>query len=414
MRPLEGLHVLDFCWVAAGPMTTSYLVEYGATVVRIESKRRPEVLRNAPPFGSKGTSPNRSGYHANYNAGKYGFGLNMGHPKAIDFIKTHFVPWADLVTENFTPGTLEKWGLGYDDLRQIKPDIVLFSTSMLGRGGPYSRQPGFGAVLSSLSGMTGVTGWPDRAPTNPYGAYTDFVVPRFSIPTILAALDHRRRTGQGQHLDMSQLEAALHFMAPVMLDYTLNGHEPQRAGNRHPAAAPHSVYPCQGEERWCTIACLTDAHWQALRQAMGQPAWAQDPRYDTLRGRKAHEDAIDAHLSAWTQGWEATALMQHLQQAGVPGGIVNSNRGIFEDAQLLHRGHFVWLEHPEVGRHPVQRSEFHLSQAPPEHHWAAPRIGQHTEQVCREIFGMADADIAALIDEGVLEDSTPLAEGDPA
>ena len=411
MRPLEGLNVLDFCWVAAGPMTTSYLVEYGATVVRIESKLRPEVLRNAPPYGSPGTGPNRSGYHANYNAGKYGFGLNMAHPKAMDLIRERFVPWADLITENFTPGTMEKWGLGYEALSAIKSDIVLFSTSMLGRGGPYSRQPGFGAVLSSLSGMTALTGWPDRAPTNPYGAYTDFIVPRFAIPTILAALDYRRRTGRGQHLDMSQLEAALHFIAPVMLDYTLNGHEAQRVGNRHPAAAPHGVYPCQGDDRWCTIACLSDAHWQALCQALGQPAWMQDTRWSTLRGRKAHEVELDAQLSAWTHTQEAEAVMQRLQQAGVPAGIVHTNQGMLEDPQLCHRGHVVYLDHPGVGRHPVQRSEFRLSRAVPEHRWAAPLIGQHTVQVCQDILGMAEAEITALMAEGVLEDSTPL-EGD--
>lgn len=410
MRPLEGLKVLDFCWVAVGPMTTSYLVEYGATVVRIESKLRPEVLRNAPPFGSPGNSPNRSGYYANYNAGKYGFGLNMAHPKALDIIQ-RFVAWADLVTENFTPGTLEKWGLGYEGLRAIKPDIILFSTSMLGRGGPYSRQPGFGPVLSSLSGMTALTGWPDRAPTNPYGAYTDFVVPRFAIPTIMAALDYRRRTGRGQHLDISQLEASLHFMAPAMLDYTLNGREPERMGNRHVAAAPHGAYPCQGDDRWCTIACLTDAHWQALRQVMGNPTWAQAERFATLQGRKAHEDALEMQLSAWTQTWDAEALMQTLQQAGVPAGVVNTNQGVLEDAQLQYRGHFIYLQHPEVGRHPVQRSEFRLSQAAAEHRWAAPVIGQHTVEVCHNILGMTEADIATLLAEGVLEDSTPLAGG---
>ena len=412
MRPLEGLKVLDFCWVAAGPMTTGYLVEYGATVVRIESHAHPDTLHNSPPFGSEGRGPNRSGYYANYNASKYAFGLNMAHPKAINIVK-RFVAWADLVTENFTPGTMEKWGLGYDELRTLKPEVILFSTSMLGRGGPYSRQPGFGPVLSSLSGMTGLTGWPDRAPTNPYGAYTDFVVPRLALPTIIAALDYRRRTGRGQHLDMAQLEAALHFMAPPMLQYALNGHEPERAGNRHPAAAPHGAYPCQGEDRWCTIACMTDAHWQALCQAMECPAWTQDERFATVLGRKAHEDELDARLGEWTQRWEADALMHALQQAGVPAGVVHTNRGVIEDAQLQHRGHFVYLDHPGVGRHPVQRSEFRLSQAAAEHRWAAPLIGQHTAQVCKEILGMSEDEIATLMAEGVLEESI-LPEGGAA
>lgn len=404
MQPLEGLKVLDFCWVAVGPMTTGYLAEYGATVVRVESKRRPEVLRSAPPFGGNGQGLNRSGYYANYNANKYGFGLNMAHPQAPDFVK-RLVAWADLVTENFTPGTLEDWGLGYGELCKVKPDIILFSTSMLGRGGPYSRQPGFGPVLASLSGMTGLTGWPDRMPTNPYGAYTDFLVPRFAIPTILAALDYRRRTGRGQHLDISQLETSLHFMAPLLMDCALHGREQGRMGNRHPAIAPHNAYPCQGEDRWCTIACQTDAEWEALCQVMGHPDWTRQERFTTLLGRKENEDELDQLIGQWTQGWEAHTLMQRLQQAGVPAGIVESSQDLFEDPQLQHRGHFVFLDHPEMGRHPVQRSEFRLSRAPGRFESPAPLLGQHTVQVCQEILKMDAAEIAALTEAGILEQS---------
>jgi benzylsuccinate CoA-transferase BbsF subunit len=405
MRPLEGVNILDFFWVAIGPMTSSYLAEYGATVVRIESRGRPEVLRNAPPYGSGPRTLNSSAYYANYNANKYGFGLNMAHPRAVEIIK-RFVPWADVVTENFTPGTMEKWGLAYDNLRQIKPDIIMIGASMLGRGGPYSRQPGFGPVLSSLSGMTGLTGWPDRPPTNPYGAYTDFVVPKFALPALLAALDYRRRTGQGQHLDISQLEAALHFMAPPILEYANNGHEHQRMGNGHTAAAPHGAYPCQGEDRWCTIACLTEAEWQALCEVMGWPAWTQEERFATMFNRKTHEAELDALLAAWTSNWDTFALMETLQQAGVPAGVVSTNQDVIEDKQLEHRGHFVYMNHPHVGRHPVQRSEFRLSRAQAEHRWPAPNLGQHTVQVCQDILGMSDDEITALIDDNVLEIDT--------
>jgi benzylsuccinate CoA-transferase BbsF subunit len=406
MRPLDGVKILDFFWVAVGPMTTSYFAEYGATIVRVESGRRPEVLRSAPPFGGNVRGLNRSAYYANYNANKYGFGLNMSHPKAIDLVK-RLVHWADIVTENFTPGTVEKWGLSYQELCQIKPDIIMISTSMLGRGGPYSSQPGFGPVLSSLSGMTAVTGWPDRPPTNPYGAYTDFIVPRLAVPALIAALDYRRRTGRGQHLDISQLEAALHFMAPPVLDYANNAHESQRLGNRHPAAAPHGAFPCLGEDAWCTIVCMADAEWQALCRVMGNPAWAQDERFTTMQGRKAHEDELEARLSAWTAGWEAPVLMRTLQAASVPAGVVNKNKDVIEDPQLQHRGHFVYMQHPEVGRHPVQRSEFRLSRAQAEHRWPAPSIGQHTVQVCKDILGMSEDEVQALIAADVLEIGLP-------
>lgn len=405
MRPFEGLKILDFFWVAIGPMTTSYLAEYGATVVRIESNGRPEVLRSAPPFGGGQRGLNRSAYYANYNVNKYGFGLNMSHPKAADIVK-RFLPWADVVTENFTPGTIEKWGLGYEDIRQIKPDMIMISASMLGRGGPYSRQPGFGPVLSSLSGMTELTGWPDRGPSTPYGAYTDFVVPKFALPILLAALDYRRRTGKGQHIDISQLEAALHFMAPPIMDCANNGHERPRMGNRHTTVAPHGAYPCQGEDRWCTIACMTEAEWQSLCQVMGNPAWTREERFATMLGRKAHEDQLDELIGDWTKRRDANTLMNILQRAGVPAGVAQTNKDVIEDPQLEHRGHFIYMDHPGVGRHPVQRSEFRLSQAEAEFHWPAPNIGQHTVQVCKEILGMSDEEITTLIDENVLEVDT--------
>jgi crotonobetainyl-CoA:carnitine CoA-transferase CaiB-like acyl-CoA transferase len=402
MRALEGLKVLDFFWVAVGPMTTGYLAEYGATVVRVESRRRPDPLRSAPPFRDGRQGPNRSGYYAAYNANKYALGLNMGHPRALGVVR-RLVGWADVVTENFTPGTMTRWGLGYEDLCRIKPDIVMLSTSMLGHGGPLSRQPGFGPVLSSLSGMTGVTGWPDRTPTNPYGAYTDFIVPRFAVPALIAALDYRRRTGRGQHLDISQLEAALHFIAPLLLDHAHNGREPARMGNRDPAAAPHGAFPCQGEDRWCTIACTTDAEWRALCRVMGEPSWTRDERFATLLGRKAHENELERRLGEWTGGWDAHALMGALQQAGVPAGVVENAREVLEDPQLAHRGHFIAMEHPDLGPHPVQRSEFRLSGEPGEHHWPAPNIGQHTVEVCEKFLGMAREEIDALVAEDILE-----------
>jgi benzylsuccinate CoA-transferase BbsF subunit len=402
MRPLEGLKVLDFFWVAVGPMTTGYLAEYGATVVRVESRRRPDPLRSSPPFRDARPGPNRSGYYASYNAGKRALGLNMGHPKAIAVVK-RLVAWADVVAENFTPGTMQRWGLGYDELVRIKPDIIMLSTSMFGHGGPLSSQPGYGPVLSSLSGMTGITGWPDRPPTNPYGAYTDFVVPRFAVPALLAALDHRRRTGQGQHLDISQLEAALHFIAPLLLDHATSGRQPDRVGNRDPGASPHAVFPCRGEDRWCAIACTTDAEWQALCRTMEHPAWTGDERFATIHGRQAHEDELERRVAEWTRGWDAEALMVALQAAGVPAGVVQSNRDVVEDPQMRARDHFVFLEHPELGAHTVQRSEFRLSHAEGTHPWPAPDIGTHTVEICTDILGMSREEIDALVAEEVLE-----------
>jgi benzylsuccinate CoA-transferase BbsF subunit len=404
-QALEGLKVLDFCWVAAGPMTTKYLAEHGATVVRVESAQRPESLRRAAPYGGGIAGINRSGYFGNYNANKYGLTLDMRHPRARQLVLRMVASWADVVSENFTPGTMESWGLGYEDLKQVNAKIIVFSASMLGRGGPLERQPGFGAVLSSLAGLTNITGWPDRGPVNPYGAYTDFIVPRFAVASILAALDYLRRTGEGIHLDMSQLEAALHFSAPLLMDYAVNGVEPKRRGNRDPGAAPHGVYPCRGDDRWIAIACFTDDEWHALRQVISPAGdgWAGQEAFATLLGRKAGEDQLDARIAEWTRAWDAKTLMQTLQAVGVPAGMVNDTRDLFDDAQLQHRGHFQYLDHAEIGRYASEKSEFNLSRTPGKLDRPAPLMGEHNAYVLRELVGLTEQEYRSLEADGVLE-----------
>ena len=271
---LEGVKVLDFCWVAIGPMTTRYLSDFGATVVRVESIHRVDTLRTATPHKDGIPGINRSGYFANYNGGKRSIALNMSQPRARELAR-ELAKWADVLTENFTPGIMERWGLGYDDIRQSNPGVIMFSASMQGRGGPYSNHPGFGPVLTALSSHTHLTGWPDRTPTSPYGAYTDFLLPHLTVAAITAALDNRRRTGEGCHLDFSQLEGSLYFVAPPLMDYAANGRVQTRQGNEHPTFAPHNAYPCSGDDRWCAITCTNDDEWQALCRLMCQPSSPQ-------------------------------------------------------------------------------------------------------------------------------------------
>ncbi len=401
-QPFQGVKVLDFCWVAVGPLTTRYLSDFGATVVRVESKSRLETLRIAQPFKDGVAGVNRSGYFSNLNVGKLGIAVNMARPGATELMK-RLVAWADLVTENFTPGTLERWGLGYEELRLVKPDIILFSASMLGHGGPHSRQPGFGPVLTSLAGLSNITGWPERPPNPPYGAYTDFLLPHLGIAAITAALDHRRRTGQGLHLDLSQLEGSLQYLAPTLLDYQANGRVQERGGNTEPAMAPHGAYPCAGDDRWCAIACETDAQWRALCGVLDSPGLASEPRYATLEARKATETELNALVGAWTSSRDAYDVMERCQAAGVPAGVVQTCEDLFSDPQLRHRGHFVYLDHPEMGVHATDGNCFTLSESPAEYQRPAPLLGQHTHQVCREVLGMGDDEIAELEAQGVLE-----------
>jgi benzylsuccinate CoA-transferase BbsF subunit len=403
-KPLEGIKVLDFCWVAVGPMTTRYLAEYGATVIRVESGKRPETLRRAAPFKDGISGINRSGYFASYNPNKYGITIDMSHARAKELV-LRLVSWANLVTENFTPGTMERWGLGYEDLQAINPAIVMYSTSMLGRGGPMERQPGFGPVLSSLAGLTHITGWPDRDPVNPYGAYTDFIGPRFAVASILAALDYQRRTGKGLHLDMSQLETSLHFTAPFILDCSVNGREQGRKGNRDPGAAPHGAYPCRGEDRWIAIACQTDQEWQALLELISPVDWDEDrsQQASTLVGRKTVEEDLDKMIADWTVDQDPQELMRTLQDAGVPAGVVNDCRDLFQDPQLTHREHFKYLDHAEIGPYPSDQSEFDLSKTPGSLDTPAPLLGEHTEYALKELVGLSEDEYRSFEDDGVLE-----------
>ena len=408
--PFEGIKILDFCWVAAGPVMTRYLADFGATVIRIESPLRADILRSGQPFKDDIPGINRSGYYANYNTNKLSLGLNMSNPKAIGIVKA-LIPQIDIVTESFTPGTMEKWGLGYDDLRQIRPDLIYFSASMFGRGGPYSRQPGFGGFLTPFTGFSNITGWPDRPPAGPYGPYTDFLVPRFGLVALIGALEHRLKTGEGAQLDMSQLEAALHFLAPILLEYTANGRETQRKGNKHTQAAPHSVFPCfdkpqdgenATEESWIAIACFQDTEWDALRKVMGTPSWANSPSLSTLEGRKQQEDYLNENIARWTINQEAKTLMVTLQAAGVPAGMVNNTKDLFSDPQLLAREHWINMDHPEMGDHSFDAVEVQLSGTKPLYKTPSPLLGQHSKQILADYLNISAEESEQLINEGVV------------
>lgn len=400
-NPFEGLKVLDFCWVVIGPMTTRYLGDYGADVIRVESSHRPDVLRNGEPFANGQHGINRSGYYANYNSGKRSLTLNMADERARALAFRLATEWADVITENFTPGTVEKWGLGYEAISAKNPKVVMFSASMLGRGGPFDSQPGFGPVLTALSGHTHFTGWPDRTPTSPYGAYTDFLIPHIAISAIVAALDYQKKTGEGQHLDLSQLEASLYFVGQPLMDFAANGRTTMRDGNRDPAMAPHAAYRCAGEDSWCTIACVDDKRWLALCAAMGSMNLLKDSRFTYLAGRKAYEDELDAAIGLWASTLEADEVMRRCIAAGVAAGTVLSPEEMFSDPQLQARGQFVFMSHAEMGTYASDGNSFVMSGATPAYR-PAPLLGEHTEEICRGILGMTEIEFKKFQAEDVL------------
>lgn len=402
MNALQGIKVADFSWIIAGPLTGKFLADFGAEVTRIESSTSPDVLRSVWPMKDGIAGIDRSPTFARYNAGKYGVSLNLRHPKGVEVAK-RIVAWADIVLENFTPGAMERLGLGYEDLRKMKSDIIMLSLPMLGRTGPLATHPGLGVQLSDLIGFGNVTGWPDREPNTPPGAYTDFISPHYAISVLMAALDYRRRTGKGQYIELSQYEAGLNFMAPVIMDWTVNGREPIRKGNRCDHAVPHGVYRCQGEERWCAIAVFTDEEWESLCQLMDDPALAKDPMYATLMGRIEHAEEIDRLVEEWTMRHWAEEVMSKLQEAGVPAGVVANGRDLYEDRQLAARGFYKELNHAEIGPHHYPGPPFKLSKTPGEPHSPAPCLGQHNEYVYRQVLGMSDEEFVQLLNEGVFD-----------
>jgi len=399
-----GLKVWDMSWVGVGPLTGRYLADYGATVVRLDSTRKPDTLRLAPPFQNGVPGVNNSLFYGDYNASKLGIGLDLtteeGRAVARDLIE-----WADVLLESFTPGNMADWGFSYDKVREINPSIVMLSTCMQGQTGPRASYPGYGNLMAGLSGFYEITGWPDRPPVPVYGAYTDFICQRFSTSAVVSALDHRRRTGEGQHIDLSQYEAALQLLGPELLDYEINGRIATRHGNRDMFAAPHGVYPCDGEDSWIAIACQTDQHWQTLVAAMGNPDWASRPDLSTLAGRLAAADELDERIADWTGRHKQDELFRTLQP-GVPAGPVYNQSQLYLDPQIVHRGYFVDLPHTVMGAVPYNGMQAVMSRTPGWLRKASPCIGEDSLQVLEDILGYPSDRVGELIAEGAVEITT--------
>jgi benzylsuccinate CoA-transferase BbsF subunit len=397
-QALAGLKVLDFSWAVAGPMMTKYLADYGATVVRVESREHPCYLRTSGPFKDNIPGPDRTGYFAFFNANKYGMLLRLDHPKGMEVAK-RLIAWSDVVAENFVPGTLIKLGLGYEQLKQIKPGIIMISSSGMGQTGPLAKIPIAGNWLVALSGFSWFSGWSGREAVQPFGPYTDFIAPRYGVIAILAALRCKRLTGAGQYIDLSQLEAGIQFIAPQMLDFTTNNKESGRIGNASHKAAPHGVYACL-DNRWCALSISTDEQWLAFCQVTGNPPWTRDPKFATLQDRKRNEDALNILVSEWTTHFTPGRVMQMMQEAGVPAGIVSNPKDLCEDPQLIYRNHFWTLKHGGIGNFDHLGEASILSETPAQARMPAPCLGEHTEYVCKQLLQISDEEFVELLNSG--------------
>ncbi|MDD5093351.1 MAG: CoA transferase [Dehalococcoidia bacterium] len=398
--PLEGLRVLDFSVSVAGPFISTYLGGFGAEVVKVETSLKPDILRMSTPYKDELTGTDRSGLFSYVNSNKFSMALDMNHPRKHEVAES-LIKWADVMIDNFTVGVKERWGLDYPQASRINPRIIMLSTSSQGQTGPHCQHPGWGWSMKSLCGFTHMTGWPDRDGTSPASSYTDEVAPWFAVAAILASLDWRRRTGKGQYIDHSQVEASLQFLSPALLDWTANGRRQTRQGNLSSRACPHGCYRCLGEDRWCVIAVFSNEEWESLCRAMGDPAWTRDPRFATLSSRKENEEELNQLIEAWSIGHTPEEVMTRLQSAGVAAGIVQDEEDIIDrDPHLKFREHFPWVEHPVMGSVQAIGFPFKLSRSPARA-IPAPCLGEHTEKICTEFLGMPVEEFIDLFQSGV-------------
>lgn len=423
-QAFDGIRVADFAWVGVGPLVSKYLADHGAEVIRIESATYPETLRRAGPFYENTPGLDRSGYYANFNSSKLCATLNLKHPRGSEIAK-RIVEKCDIVTESYTPGTMARLGIDYEALRAVRPDIIMISMPLFGQTGPWAPWMGYGHVLQAAAGINHMTGWPDEPPIGAGTAYTDFLVPHFAAIALIAALDHRRRTGEGQWIDFGQYEAAVNGLWTAMLDWSANGHEQSRMGNRDIEAAPHGAYRCK-DGKWITVSCATEEHWTALKAALGRPEWCDLERMRRRWQRLNEQKEIDRHLQYWVEDntrradepaefrgensevppqrkYTSYELMAYLQGFGVPAGVVQSAEDLQRDPQLAHRGHYWKLQHPVMGERVYDGPAFRLSATSANLSKAAPLLGEDTDYVFRQVVGMDEEEFIALLADGAFE-----------
>jgi crotonobetainyl-CoA:carnitine CoA-transferase CaiB-like acyl-CoA transferase len=396
-----GTKLLEFGTGAAGPIAVRYFAEHGATVVRVESRSRPDFLRTygmgpGNPCGLEG-----SDMFDALNVGKLSVTLNLKHPEGVALAK-RLVQWTDAVAENFAPRAMRGFSLDYASMVTEKPDLVMVSSCLQGQTGPHKDYPGFGGQGSALGGYNLLTGWPDREPVGPFGTITDSLAPRFVASALAAGLLYRRRTGKGVHLDVAQVEAAVYSLSPWILDYDVNGHIGSRQGNRSERAVPHGAFACAGDDRWVAVAVWDDGDWDRLARTIGLDE-ATTRRLATFEARLAAIDELEALVSAWTTSRSPDDAAATLQGAGIEAVPVADLGDASADPQLHHRHHFVTLEHPCMGACGYEHNGFRLSDAPTGFTRSSPTLGEHNAYVLGEILGVGAAEQQRLLEDGVLE-----------
>jgi len=399
----SDLRVLDFCWVGAGAFVTRLLADLGAEVIKVESHAHPDNLRLSGPHKGGAKHLEGSGYFASRNTNKKSIALNMGRPEARAIAK-RLARKCSVVTNNFRPGIMERWGLGYAELAAADPALIYLAMPMQGSSGPHKSYIGFGSTIAAISGLVEMSGSPDRAPIGTGTHYPDHVPnPGHALVGLLAAIFHRARTGEGQYIELAQLESTVNLLGPSILRYSACGALPHRNGNRRNGSAPCGVFPCAGDDVWCAIEIENDTQWRALVEALGRPQWMVDSRLDTLAGRTGSIDAIEARLAQETRRHSADELVFLLQARGVASSVVETSRDVMEDRQLNARGYWRAIDHAQMGRITVNVPPFFSAEegrkrepAPP------PLLGEQTREIATTLLGLSESECTRLMNEQVL------------
>ncbi len=398
--PLEGIRVCDFSWIVAGPQSTRILADLGAEVIKVENEDHLDTVRLQPGQ----PSPNRRGMHNNFNRNKLSITANLGHPRGRELVE-RLISVSDLVVENFSPGAFARMGFSYERLCELRPDIVYLSVSGYGHAGRDTTYVTWGPTAQAVSGCTAVSGLPDEPPAGWGFSYLDHTAGYYAAVAALMALYHRAQTGEGQHVDLSQVETGMLIQGLHMLDFQVNGRPSERIGNRSrfPAVAPHGIYPCAGDDRWIAIALENDAGWLALCAELGLPALAADERFATNEARVANQDVLDAAIASCTPERDPHELMEALQARGVPAGVVQTMEDRMErDPQLADRGFYPVASHPELGDHRFEGVPMRFSGARWRLDRGAPLLSEHSRHVATVILGYGEDEFDELVAQGAV------------
>jgi crotonobetainyl-CoA:carnitine CoA-transferase CaiB-like acyl-CoA transferase len=415
--PLAGVRVADFCWMGVGACATRLLADFGAEVIRIEDRKRLDMPRRLPiykgevrTYGDEDANPdpNKGGLFNNYNRNKLGVTINMRDPRGRA-LADRLIAASSVVTENFAPGVMERWGLVYDRLNALSPNVIFARMSGFGHSGPHAEYRSYGPVVQAVSGISHISGLPGREPSGWGLSYMDNEAAFFNASALLMAIYRRNITGVGTEIDVSAVEAGINLVGPILLDVAVNGRRTRGpgfpTGNRleYPNAAPHGVYPCAGTDRWIAIAVFNETQWRGLLMVVGDRDWTRDPRFATQASRFDNQDALDALMAEWTNDQDRHVLMHALQAEGVPAGAVQTTEDTIDhDPQILSRGLFFELDHPVIGEALFEGTPIQFSRTVQENWRSAPLLGEDNAHVFKTLLGVPADEYDVLAAEGVI------------